>query len=515
MARGMARQGQQKENMTSQPSPSHEQSGDEKSGRSSENESEYSDDETYDDDIKPQQQQSKLKCPLQPTSCYVQRPSSSNNLHHSTTPPPLTTPPLTESVTTPLSITTLTFVSSDFTKTMLSTRMMSFSFTHTAARTLTTLTSGPVLSSVESGVATVTLNRPDKLNALNYDMIEVLTPLYAELDASPDVHAIVMRGAGGKAFCAGGDVVSIIDSIADGGDLHQRFFRDEYALDYAIGTLATPHVALYNGIAMGGGIGLSVHGAFRVSTPATLMAMPETKLGLLPDVGGTHFLPRLPYGVGMYMGLTGARVKGRDLVYTGISTHHFDAADDDKEPALLAALQAASSGSHADVKDALDSVADVVHDALDQDAIVAGIEDAFGVSVDTLDAVFGAPDSYHAVEESLKAIAADPDAPAAPWAAKTLSILSAMCPMSLLVTFAQLKAGASLDLASSFVLEGRMVPRMAYRPDFTAGVSALLVNKVQIPPEELWSPNNISDISQADVDAILAPYANPDDELVL
>ncbi|KNC54946.1 uncharacterized protein AMSG_10188 [Thecamonas trahens ATCC 50062] len=369
----------------------------------------------------------------------------------------------------------------------------------------------PVLASVASGVAKVVLNRESKLNALNYPMIELMTPLYEELDADNNVHAIVLRGAGEKAFCAGGDVVSIVNSIKENGDLHRYFFRDEYALDYAIASLKTPHVALYNGIAMGGGIGLSVHGTFRVATDSALFAMPETAIGLFPDVGGTHFLPRLPHGLGMYLALTGARVKGADLVYYGIATHHLDAPEDE----LYSALAAASSPDA--VAAALDDVCSLSRDALDDGARVAAIEASLGgVPVSVVDSVFGQAASYPEVVDSLAALESGADEPAvAKWAAKTSAILAAMSPTSLLVTFEQIKRGGSLTLAESFALEARLVWRVANGHDFAAGVDALLINKTKIAPQDLWSPNTVDAVTRDAVLAHFAPFDDPADELIL
>lgn len=130
--------------------------------------------------------------------------------------------------------------------------------------------------------------------------------------------------SGGKAFCAGGDIRAVTDSAKAGTSLYKDFFKQEYQLNNLIGTLRVPYVALIDGITMGGGVGLSVHGLFRVATEKTLFAMPETAIGLFPDVGGGYFLPRLGGKLGLYLALSGYRLKGRDVLHSGIATHMCD-----------------------------------------------------------------------------------------------------------------------------------------------------------------------------------------------
>ena len=170
-----------------------------------------------------------------------------------------------------------------------------------------------VVSSVRGGVGMLTLNRPKALNALNLEMIQTLTPILKEWETGKDgVQMVVIKGEGGKAFCAGGDIRAITE--VPGGDMQKQFFVEEYQLDHLVGSLAIPYVAIMNGIAMGGGVGISVNGKFRVATEKTVFAMPETGIGLVPDVGGGFFLPRMTGQMGMFLGLTGHRLKGWDCL---------------------------------------------------------------------------------------------------------------------------------------------------------------------------------------------------------
>jgi len=176
------------------------------------------------------------------------------------------------------------------------------------------------------GLRVIDLNRPKALNALNQEMISTLLPLFHDWQQpGGDVKMACFRGTGGKAFCAGGDIRFLRESALglEGKTLAMghAFFREEYTLNNAIGTSRIPVVSLLDGITMGGGVGISVHGDLRVATENTLFAMPETGIGFFPDVGGTYFLPRLRGALGMYLGLTGARLKGRDTLVAGVRHH--------------------------------------------------------------------------------------------------------------------------------------------------------------------------------------------------
>lgn len=173
-------------------------------------------------------------------------------------------------------------------------------------RSVSSAVSDSVLVSETDTAGVITLNRPKALNAINYEMVQKISePLQRWQDTKS---LVIIKGAGGKSFCAGGDVRSLVESkdIAAG----KKFFRAEYSLNHLIGTYKVPYVALLDGIVMGGGVGLSVHGKYRIATEKSLFAMPETKIGLFPDVGGSYFLPRLEGKLGLYLGLTGYKLKG-------------------------------------------------------------------------------------------------------------------------------------------------------------------------------------------------------------
>src|SRR6516162_10069522 len=176
----------------------------------------------------------------------------------------------------------------------------------------------------EGGLATLTINRPQALNALTLDNYRRFAPALRAWALDPSVHAVIVRGAGERAFCAGGDVRVVYEAgrgISGDRDLPAVFFREEYELIRSIHRFPKPYIAIIDGITMGGGAGISVNGAYRIATERTLFAMPETAIGLFPDVGATRFLNRCPGHIGRYLGLTGVRLGAADTLYCGFATH--------------------------------------------------------------------------------------------------------------------------------------------------------------------------------------------------
>jgi len=168
-----------------------------------------------------------------------------------------------------------------------------------------------ILFERRGALGVVVLNRPKALNALTREMLLEMGPRLLDWAGDPDVEAVIVKGSGDKAFCAGGDIRRVAEDLGNSGDLPQTFFRDEYRVNRMIRRFPKPYLALIDGVTMGGGVGVSVHGSHRVATERTLIAMPETAIGFFPDVGSTHVLPRLPQRTGFYLGLTGTRIDGR------------------------------------------------------------------------------------------------------------------------------------------------------------------------------------------------------------
>jgi len=342
-----------------------------------------------------------------------------------------------------------------------------------------------VICTVRGAIGHILLNRPKALNALTLGMVEVIAPALDAWAADPAIKAVVIRGAGDRAFCAGGDVRAVWDAgwerkRGEGdGALTAVFFGGEYRLNRQIKRFPKPYVALMDGITMGGGVGLSVHGSHRVVTEKTLLAMPETGIGLFPDVGGTYFLPRVPGKLGLYLGLTGARVQAADLIYTGVGTHHVTSASLDAIEAALAEGQ--------DVDEVL-----AAHSAPVGEAPLAGLRDA-------IDAAFAADD--------VEGIVAGLISQGTAWADKVAETILSLSPTSLKVTFEQLRRGAALDFDDCMRLEFRMTQAVMDGSDFFEGIRAVLVDKDKSPK---WNPAKLADVSAADVARYFAVPASGD-----
>ncbi|KAJ1932018.1 3-hydroxyisobutyryl-CoA hydrolase, partial [Kickxella alabastrina] len=196
------------------------------------------------------------------------------------------------------------------------------------------------------------LNRPKALNSLTHPMVQSIRRHLQEWRQSDLCDIVILRSNSAKAFCAGGDVVDVSNKWTRGDrSAAMRFFQDEYQTNHLIATYEKPLVALLNGYTMGGGVGLSMHAPFRVATESTVFAMPETKIGFFPDVGATFFLPRMDGQTGTYLGLTGQRLKGRDLLYAGIATHYVPS---ERLPMLEKRLQEIGTRDHAVINQAIE-----------------------------------------------------------------------------------------------------------------------------------------------------------------
>ncbi|PWC76141.1 enoyl-CoA hydratase/isomerase family protein [Azospirillum sp. TSH64] len=342
-----------------------------------------------------------------------------------------------------------------------------------------------ILFERRGAIGLVTLNRPKAMNALTLGMIRLFDPQLRAWNADPEVKAVVIRGAGEKAFCAGGDVVSLYEAgkaaregRGDTGPV-RAFFSEEYVLNRLIKRLSKPYVALIDGISMGGGVGLSVHGTHRIVTERTLFAMPETGIGLYPDVGGTYFLPRLPGQVGIWLGLTGDRLKAADLLAIGAADAFVPSARID---ALIDDLAA---GVPAD-----EAVA--AHRGEAGDAAVSGIRAA-------VDRCY----AFDSVEAIVKALEAE----GTEWAAGQIAILRRVSPTSLKVTLAALRRGAKLDFEGCMVQELRLSLACLAGDDFYEGIRAVLVDKDKNPK---WKPAELADVGPSDVERHFAEPSGGD-----
>lgn len=342
---------------------------------------------------------------------------------------------------------------------------------------------------VHGAVGMIRLDRPKALNALTLGMIRAMAARLTEWAADPAISAVLVTGAGDRAFCAGGDLRSLFAARAADPGLFPRFFREEYTLNAQIQAFPKPYVALIDGITMGGGVGISAHGSHRVATDRTLFAMPETGIGMFPDVGGGYVLPRLPGQIGMYLALTGARLKAADCVYTGLATHHIP---HDRTAALVAELS---------TLDPAEDAAAAVNHVLDAHHVNPG-----SAPLSSRRALIDRCFAFDTAEAIMAALERERD----PLAAEILAELARKSPTALAVTVRQIRLGAHLVFREVMAMEYRMARRMMAGHDFFEGVRALLVDKDQRP---VWRPARLEEVSIADVDAVFAPLG--DDELVL
>jgi len=331
--------------------------------------------------------------------------------------------------------------------------------------------------------ALITLNRPKALNALNLSMIRKITPALHQWEEDEKV-LVLIKGIGGKAFCAGGDVRSIVESKNDPNNtLSRDFFREEYQLNHLISTLDIPYIALIDGITMGGGVGLSVHGYYRVSTEKTLFAMPETAIGFVPEVGGTYFLPRLKGKLGLFLALTGYRLKGADVFHAGISTH---AVASQSAAAIEEELLSSKMNTQVEISECLGKFT--------KEAVFLQEQFSLEPYLPIIDQCFSAP--------TVEGILTELESTDHPFAKEVLTSLKKMSPLALKITKRALEEGSEKTLAECLQMEYRLSQRFCADHDFPEGVRALLIDKDQRPQ---WKPSRLEDCTAEKVDSYFLP----------
>ncbi|EGD55333.1 enoyl-CoA hydratase/isomerase family protein [Gordonia neofelifaecis] len=349
------------------------------------------------------------------------------------------------------------------------------------------MTELPVLVSESSGVGRLVLNRPKAINALNDEMVDLMAAALRRWRDDDSVRAVVLSGAGERGLCAGGDIVSIhrdAKALVESGAGDEEaaacpsavFWREEYQLNSEIAKFPKPYVALMDGIVMGGGVGVSAHANTRVVTDRTRLAMPETGIGFVPDVGGTHLLSQITDNIGVYLGLTAGSINGADAVALGIADHYIPAADLD---AFVTAIEATS------VDEALARFTQTPPPS-ELDAQRGWIREAFAA-----DTVAGIIDRCAAVGTE----AAD----------KAAATLRAKSPTTLAVTLRALRNPLP-TLDDSLHREYRVSLRCVRSHDMAEGIRAQVIDKDRNPG---WDPAEIDAVTAADVDAFFAPL--PDD----
>ncbi|WP_137723536.1 enoyl-CoA hydratase/isomerase family protein [Prescottella subtropica] len=333
-----------------------------------------------------------------------------------------------------------------------------------------------IQTQVHGSVAEIVLDRPKALNALDLGMIRDMRAALTAWRDDDAITAVLVTSSSERAFCAGGDIKSVRQAALDRdtNSIH-AFFSTEYALDALIANYPKPYVALVDGHAMGGGLGVSVHGSVRVVTERAALAMPETAIGFFPDIGASWFLPRLTGATGMYLGLTGARVSGADAVFAGLATHFVPSGDLE---ALATDIRGA--GSRADLDAAL-----ARHTA-------PAPESELEKQLPEIDRVFGSG----TVTDMLARLTADDE-----WTKQTREALSTLAPSSLWITAELVRRGADQTLEQCLELELALGAEVTRNADFIEGVRAVLVDKDRNPS---WNPPSIDDIDAEAIEALFA-----------
>ena len=340
-----------------------------------------------------------------------------------------------------------------------------------------------VIFNENNGVGLITLNRPDRLNALTYPMVQNINQYLNLWEVKEEINCVIIEGAGDRSFCAGGDVVKLRKEVlADGGpptQLSKSFFYDEYTLNYKISNFKKPFIALINGFTMGGGVGISMHGSHVVASEKTMFAMPETAIGLFPDVGGGWLLGQLDKGIGAWLSLVGAKLKAYDLISLNLATNYVASTEIEKLKNLLIT-------SSPDTNDKVTSVINSLSsNPKTEDSILLAheeiIKDAF--SFDKIEDIFERCETLLKLNNK--------------FFNTQFEELKHKSPTSLKISLKQIREASQMSLKDELIMEYRMVQKCLKIGDFFEGVRAMLVDKDRKPN---WSPSSINDVDESRVD---------------
>ena len=333
-------------------------------------------------------------------------------------------------------------------------------------------------------VGHISLNRPKALHALTLEMCEAMSTALSEWAEDDEVKAVILDHAEGRGFCAGGDIALLRQSaLEDGGEAGRAFFHAEYRLNHQMFTYAKPIVAFMDGITMGGGVGIALPCKVRVATENTRLAMPETGIGLFPDVGGGWYLSRLG-PLGKFLALTGARLDGAECLWAGLATHY------------VPSEQLAEAKAR--IIDKPDRIGGVLSEMVGSAPKARIEENEFAIRKHF------APDTFEEILASLEAAQADGDT----WAEKERDTLGTKSPQACKTSLRQLEESAKLDdFADNMAMEYRIASRVLLRPDFAEGVRAVIVEKTNDPK---WQPPTPEETPQDLIDGFFA--ALPENE---
>jgi enoyl-CoA hydratase len=335
-----------------------------------------------------------------------------------------------------------------------------------------------ILTRIEGHAGIISLNRPGAIHALTLGMVHAMTAALLKWKKSGKVKCVIIDHAEGRGFCAGGDIAFLRNSaLNDNGESGRKFFHDEYQLNHLLFTYPKPVVAFMDGITMGGGVGISQPARFRVATENTRFAMPETGIGLFPDVGGGWYLSRLEGRVGQFLALTGARLDGAECLELGLGTHYLSSESLAEAKARIATEDV----------ERIDGILGTLAAKAPEARIVGNLFDI----------------NRHFASDRYEDILANLEADDSDWAMKELATLRTKSPQTCKVALRQLATSAGLgDFADNMAMEYRIGSRVLIRPDFAEGVRAVIVDKDNDPK---WNPATAEGVSDELLDAIFAP----------
>ncbi|MEH6473048.1 MAG: enoyl-CoA hydratase/isomerase family protein [Halopseudomonas sp.] len=345
-------------------------------------------------------------------------------------------------------------------------------------------------------IVQATLNSEKSLNALTLEMIRLLAPKLPEWEADPTVAAVILDGAGEKAFCAGGDIVNLYKGMVGEGEANfcQTFFVEEYQLDHAIHCFSKPLIVWGSGIVMGGGLGLMAGANYRVVTETSRIAMPEVSIGLYPDVGGSWFLNRMPGRVGLFLGLTASAMNAADCRYVGLGDRFVQS---DKRALMLEMLQAVEWG---DGLEDLHHGVNTVLRQLEQDSIANQPESQVLKHFDTINALM---DHYQLsdIVNALLSLETDDR-----WLQRAQGAIKGGSPAAMAMIFAQIKRSRHLSLKEVFQAELDLSVNCSAAGEFAEGVRALLIDKDGKPD---WRFKSLDDVDGSWIEALFdSPWSN-------
>ncbi|MEK6636687.1 MAG: enoyl-CoA hydratase/isomerase family protein [Pseudomonadota bacterium] len=336
--------------------------------------------------------------------------------------------------------------------------------------------SDDILTRIEGQAGIISLNKPATIHALTLDMVHSMTAQLQAWASDSAVACIIIDHSEGRGFCAGGDIRFLQESALVGGEAGRKFFHDEYQLNHLLFTYPKPVIAFMDGITMGGGVGISQPAKYRIATENTRFAMPETGIGLFPDVGGSWYLSRLPGRVGQYLALTGARIDGADCLAVGLATHYLP------------------SASLASVKAAIRAAPETIEAILNEAQVGAPLAKIVEIRPQ-IECLF-ASDIYEDILATLENEGGE-------WAIKELKGLRTKSPQTCKVALRQLAHGLNFaNFADNMAMEYRIASHVLTRHDFIEGVRAVIVDKDNAPQ---WNPATPEGVTDVLLDEIFAP----------